>query len=1680
MAKYVKGIIKDTGAIDQPEGSYRYAKNAILNRVKGAVINEHGNVDISSLVPSSYPDTTAEVTVIGSIEITDDRVVYFAKTSTPDTSIIFVLNTDNTTTLVFGTTDGNTGDSNPYDLKFSKDYPIEGTYKIDPDGNLIVYWTDNYNPPRTLNVTRQITEGTSTKLYGVDPATSPNKNYIERLNLFPHAGPVPVISFDSISNGGALKTGVYYLFLAYVDKNFTQTNYVTYSLGVPIVDDDESVLPIERYDGAEADSQTGKAIVWTFSNLNTDYEYIRPVVVARIGDNAQFAYRLNDLDITSRTGNVIFSGLEGYQASSVEDVLLDTVAYDTAKTITQLDGRMYLGNLKGSRDIGFQKNANFIKLTAITSELQDFDQTVLNNDILLFGRNQTGSQPDVDKENGFRGINKLASSTANKRGYTRDEVYAFYIAFILNDGSMSYAYHIPGRDSLTNLDTQTIAKAGKYAFTGSTTVGEKAGLQELALRDITNNEGKVFHFFDTSQAKDASTSELAHSYNTGFWENQNETYPNTDDYRVFDGLVEKPNLDLRGKKVRHHKMPSNATVQNSLITKSNVVIQSLNGGTATEVYYIAWSGTPDNNTQYKFSSDWATGDNNNNVLLPDANKNSTNNAIDFLGTGQARDMMNELQSSFGPQFQNWKLDTPNAGQNGYFIWSKGPSFTANKGGSAARIFYDSTSDQHVVQQFSDNVINETFDRVTAFFAQIEYAIFVWEVPKENRNANIEISQDVKVLGVRFSDIKIPYEIAQKIQGFRIYYAERSHANRRVLGQDLIKNTREGAPWDDADVSGCGPYAGVGSKEAYILSPGTLYNGNVSTATFHDTYLLHGRHSLVSATHTTLEYSVDMLAFRGPGKWYSDVEQFNNNPDLTDENISPPSVCQDTVSFSSYFMGKRYNFVSSDDYIHYPLREKCKTYINGDSIFDGTGLGFGKKVYNLGGESSVLLGFRNGRSPNLGAWRDFANSVDTRPDWSKKPPSSNAPFSYTDGVNNTPSLQLHTLHAFKNDMYLSFDTQQLVWTGYEVIGDDLDKFVIPENGSTPTTNLAFRTNNIFGGDTFITRQGYRITHRPEISDKVPNDHKSIVYGLCESTMNVNFRHETSSDNSYYPGSPAGKVLGLKANVNLTAEGAVKYENHYSLGQADIKAPVPFPLRESDPKTFKTRIQRSARVDNSSLIDNYRVYLALDFKDLPRNRGELWKLVTFNNLLYMHTEDSLFRTKGKESLQLADGAQSFIGSGDIFAQDPDEMVQTESGHGGTNSQWVSLVCKHGYFCLDYRNSKVFLVKDQIYDISAMGLQDWFRDNIPYTLEQYGLPANFDNNIIGVGFHATYDERFNRILLTKNDLVPTQQFINIFNARQSDNEPTTRSLDYIKWDDEKKQFIHYYALNYDPNDIGYLTDDDGNLISTGFTNNPNAVNYRKIPISWEEDQGYFTSTGWTVSFDPELNVWASFHDYVPYFYSYTRDTMLSLQKGNYNIWSHSNYANPGNFYGTVNPFEFEFVFNASRDDDKVFYSFNYITDVYKGNTPYHNPGFTSFYLYGVDQISGEQPLEYMMNVRRVGNEWKVNKFRDVAKLENSTSDVYTGGPGGHSGSNFGVTGANVGGSVTTQVETTTNNPMFNVSGMNETINSSFIDTSKTWNKQRKFTGKWLAIRLIADNSDKNLINLYATDVAAKKFYR
>ena len=1645
--KFIKGLNKDASPVDQPEGTYRYAKNILFNETAGAISNEPGNTTIGGFLNN-------DELAIGSIETTEDSVIFFTVDSNGASTIYLYNTTNDTNSVVLTTTAGNVITGSDVDLKFNKSYPIEGTYKIDPNGELIIYFTDNLNPPRSLNITRQIDSGAGTRIYGVNPVTSTNKNYIDRINLFPHSGPVPSITFSRIANGGALKSGVYYLFLAYVDKNFTQTNYVSYSLGVPIVEDDEGVKPIERYDGCQNDTQTGKSIVWTATNLNTDYEFLRPIVVHRSGDS-EFAFRLNDLDINSASGTIVFSGLEGYESSSIEDAIIDTVAYDTAKTLEQLDGVLYIGNLSGTKDIGYQPYANFIKTESVVDTFDPFDVFEISADNLEYGYLDTIPTDVQVRDQGYRHVDNL-SGAAQRKGYTRDEVYAFYIAFILNDGTMSYAYHIPGRAALSFNTADKAADVRKVGLDdtglsylesiGTPTFSETNLITDPGLLGVSQNLGQLFQFYEFSHFGGSTN-------NMNFWHNANEFYPNTEDYETIDannpGVVAE---DLRGTNVRHHHMPTNNNSSREMISDNNDTFAAATES-ETIVYYFA-VGNPRANGS---GQDLMNEQNNNNWNTQDALEiflaGQTNTISSNGGTNDFDGIFDDhIFPLYGSNTADWQSAVPSVGTEGVWAWTKGPSGSGNaSGGGTFTVTGDGQSTGHygavsepmiMIDQDEPNVNWD--DDLANNPDAVTYAILVWSevVPAVAQNGYI--SQTVHPLGIKMSDIKVPQSIADKVQGFRIYYAERQHSNRRILGQDVLKTTRD---IDDKDLSGCfnaggGGVDGLGRPEDFILSPGTIYDGDVAngggnygSVTFHDFYLLNRRNSLVPATHTSIEYGVGFLSFLGPGHEYQDVDND------WDEN------CIAAASYSSFHVGRFYNNLTTNTFIdqHFPIREKCKTYLNADSIYDGRGIGFGKRVYNIGGESSILLAFNPDRRPNAGAFNAAPDA------WWHEIPSTGAPFAFEDD-NNFVRMQSHNLHAYKTDMYLSYDTQELVWTGYEVVGEEFENFIVD---ATNTSLGNHTTPDIFGGDTYICRHGYRITHRPEFDGARPYDHKAIIYTIAESTDNINFRHETDIDSTYFPGSPAKKLLDKKADVDFTKKENMNYASHYSLGVADVKPPIPYPLRESDPSIFQTRVQRSAKDDNAGLIDNYRVFKALQFKDLPRNRGSLWKLATISNLLYMHTEDSLFRTKGKQSLKLADGTESFVGSGDIFAQEPDEIIQTKFGYGGTQSQWVSMVTKHGYFCMDYRNRRVFMFKDTLYDISRSGLESWFQDNIPYALEQYGLPPNFDNPIQGIGFHAEYDERYDRILLTKRDKKPTNTLLQLFlnNSDGVDDDTQTVAI----FDSNSKKFARRYVNQ------------------TGTT----VIQ----PINFD-DTTYFEDSGWTISYDVELNVWASFHDYIPYKYTRSKDVLASFTEGNRFIWGHQSEGDRGRFYSVNYSTEFEFIYNSSKDLDKVFYSFEYMVDVTSDHAPAidggqlkHDHGFNSFYVYTTHQISGETPIEYMINTRRVGNEWKINKFRDLADLTNSIDSLYTGPFGG---GNFGVTGANVAGTITTGVETHSTNAMFTIDGMTESINPAFINLAKSWDKQRKFTDKWIGIRLKYDNITKKLINLYTTDVAAKKFYR
>lgn len=602
---------------------------------------------------------------------------------------------------------------------------------------------------------------------------------------------------------------------------------------------------------------------------------------------------------------------------------------------------------------------------------------------------------------------------------------------------------------------------------------------------------------------------------------------------------------------------------------------------------------------------------------------------------------------------------------------------------------------------------------------------------------------------------------------------------------------------------------------------------------------------------------------------------------------------------------------------------------------------------------------------------------------------------------------------QNIFNLSLDYQVLFWDGQT---DDALTSTVEGAGNE---SRGARRNSILDKDNW-SAMGYEVF--------------STVYQyMVESDDNINYRHAgdpeagvSELNSMYFDKYVAADVLYRSPLGDLTKMDNILYEDHYSALQ-DIRVPIAFPKESVNTLAYPNRVIRSATQDGN-FNDTYRYFLGIQYKDFAVNKGPITNIFNLKALLYIHTEKSLFRTKGKQNIELGDATQAYIGSGDLFAQEPDEFIQSTEGYNGLYNKMGSLVTKDGYIFVARKSRKIFLVKDEIVDLTQLGINAWARENIPFALEAYGWDPDYTNTPTDAptgdfGFLVTYDPLFKRTLITKRELVPTQTFIDAFNSG---------------------------AFRYDR--------------STGqFKNFLNVV----LPVV---EGSLFERGGWTISFSNSLSIWASRHSYIPSLYAFNSKFMYSfdtvLTPGGFfsNIYEHSDLDNPGKFYGTVYNFEIDCIFTVPVN--AVFSGFKYTADVFnKSNTrlaveQQFSPGFTSFYAYNTTQISGEVDLVYLNNVRKTDNNWNVNAFRDLSKIV--------------SNSGLAVGQINVQGIPYTSTSAPTSvEPMFLSEGL---INSNYIDSNKPWYEQRKFVDKFLGIRLIANNLSKNLINLYTVTAALR----
>jgi hypothetical protein len=1754
--RLIGGLFKDTSHVDQPQGSYRHAKNMTINTVYGANSVEFGIkkiADVSSIIGI----------VIGTIPLDDDRVVYFVLNGSISEIGLLV---GETYSAIFSPTFAQLSNAN---LNFSPSNPIKGTYKLQADGDVFVYWTDDLNPPRAFNVTRQLNSPVNL-LYGRDPLTSPDTAFINQLNLFPHAGPVPHLGLKGVFSGGGCKTGVYYLAVGYADEDLTPTNYVSVSNPVSIVDAPEGVYPIETYDGSPSNVLTGKSIIWELTNLNTDKKFLRVSIVRKIlGSLSAIDLPMKEVDSTGSM-LITYSGEETESASSLNAVLVDKVEYETSRTIEQLDSALYQGNLTSKTDLGYQKYANFIKANPVTKCFNDFDPFILSQDFL-----DKRKSNNAVIENGYR----YHKNIYDYKGYQRDEVYAFYIGFVLKSGRVSYAYHIPGREALDAVPLDTIEEtlADSYLqaipllavnpniYEGLDIPSQINNIQSWYIQGLTgtsNPQGYPYQWYDFSHLSAAPYE----SRDMNYWMNLNEFYPDTEHFDVVDAQSPlNTQASLKSTNVRHHRFPGNKHPNYTTVTGSTAsqISQTLINSTATR-YRVLWywfggignysgdlrieGNCPNNN--WDAAVNYQVGFGNDGIEDRGLSNTSTVHCDPSIRLWS----VNELQyafrnagctpptnyndvtfeySSIGPMVNDWvvwgynvvEADQPfcNYGIDSDGCSAIGSSSVSNVSGNILTI---------------NTIPLQNCEWPDAIDSYPRPGWIAWGVcdtgELEQAEGGNKLSHNVCALGIQFSDIKIPRSIANQIQGFRIYRAKRTHENKTIIGQAPIHGMGDRK---NMDISGCdGGGVNIGNLDYYL--PGGQPTGTFAPLltpppgtpvtqfsqfprevySFHDFYLLNRQPSLAQATHLRLQYQLSMFNFRGPTEY--NVKGTISSPLALPE---PEYSClRPQVVTSFHISGDHTRSVGDTVKLNWILKDTAKAYITGNTIYRGDYSGFGGSIYAIGGHSHIAV------SPiqNLvelpcsfrASWRDI------RADKSKVSFASytSSPTDFDYGTSPTTGtakeafmVYLANLHAFKSDVYNSVETQDLVWTGYEVLGDDLERFVVEDDGAValtvPTLSVTdgttygtgvlqggvplihnygaaveygnFQTESIFGGDIFICRYGYRMTHREEVNSITSTqtgqnmgsiDHKSVIMTIVESTENINFRHMENNKEPYFPGDSLANVLKVPADTDLTYNpdtetGRIKYNEDYS-SENDIKVVLPFPFYLTQPEVHTARVIRSARTTSGSIVDNYRIWEVDQSKELNNKYGKLEKISAMANLLLFHMENGLYITKGKQTMKTSEG-EALIGAGDIFTQEPDLIVHNDSGYLGTQSRFADIVTPQGYFFVDMRKLKIFFVsKGAPTELTAneYGLSNWFQANLPFTLSQYQYSGGESSHINGLGYHSVWDERYQRVILTKRDLIPTAAFISYWLGVRTDLGIVAPGVGIItvrgKFYQRTAPLTEWIELS-----------------PTIYTT------YNREPL--------FTRSGWTVSFIPSTEekgtagVWESFHDYIPYMYSYTGVDVLSnndigpsntliLDRG---IYKHNDEVNPGRFYDVLYPSEIEVILNMAPTIDKLYSSISIYTEVFSLNTIRNrkelDAGFTSFILYTDSGMSQVTPIEYLINTRRIGSEWKINEFRDMSAQAVDTSAYFTGP---YSGSNYNIPNANIMGNQNTGALTHVPIPNLLVDGMNETANPGYLDLSKPWYEQRKFTGRYMSVKLICDNTARNWVNLLAVNSEVKAYIR
>lgn len=1386
-------------------------------------------------------------------------------------------------------------------LKFNINNPIRITYKLTNCGYRL-YFSDDLNPDRFIDIDTP---------NGIDVCGNPNETLdCNRIKIFKDFC-LPEIKIEEVTSGGNLQAGVYQATMAYCDRLGNEyTDYTTLTNPTPIY---------ERKLTIDTDYYTNKAIRYKI-NHNTDlFDYFKVVVLKRVNETSEYIeagiYKVKDVSTVVFTDND-----KTAPKLSAAQVLTKKPFYTKANFIEESGNHLLLADLEGDPDYNFQPIANQIEL---------FWETV--------------NMPN-DKENNYS--NPIVATLF--RTYQRDEVYPFGIRFKLTNGKKTNVYHIPGREKQDNIQGQSANDWTIVDDDNRDDVIDGLNCNPKSQKQYWEVYNTAYETIDTlpSINRPDKICDITRGSRGVFsyWEST-ETYPCNEDIWG----------DLAGKPIRFHKFPDSQVSHHhddkryTLTEKSTIkpIGVRIDVNTFNNLLHI--SSVFDPKTQeFVRMSDLICG-----FELVRGNRVGNKSIIAKgilydVGKMTEKDGNNDIRSYY---FANYPYnDTTN--NDPYLSRNRNVYDTPDigNGGEQQDSYDDPTRARYTFHSPDTHFQSPQLGNMLKLEAlllgkQEGHFVEVQDHPRYKFLTKFDSYLATLIGGVTAVESKTGASTTIGVPGgvtnnseFTVNYADLINTSNQVkeVIEKLIprKNfayqyTSRGfyggfIPIQNKGFSPVGN--GVKGLKIRALDLAKYLSPNVLNVGDDFPFNNFQRESSVYFKLGDFFPSYDINYPEFSRFTLSSAKTYRNlftEPDIANDWCRNPGNINSTKIRSYYASNKRY---FPDQYGNI---ENVKWVTTGYEIQLQNGLLVETYYPAFGGDTFInLFSFKRkmpfftanmvGRPdeiafdyqlfPNVGFPRYY---IGTSPD----------ELTLNEIVTNgNLSALIAGLAALVLGKALpdGISSKAATIAGQAAItialgsmyNNILSGFIPKNNLDCDMTPANFNTSDI------DTLKGYTLFYQ---SGKFYLASYGIPQFFVESDINLDLRHGRNEKEGNFIGPDD---IGIpedwlqEKNVPIARDNTYNYNATYSVqnNQEFLETFNNNDYAKDCQSDFPNRIIYSEKSNNEEIQDNWLNFPVSHYHDFNKSWGKIVGIHGIDNerlLIRFEHGIQIWNTKitipsnSPQDVQLQ-------GSG-IFGQAPLEFAQTTIGHGG--SQHIAFEkTKVGMFYANAQQGHIFRFSGNSAPEEITATEySWFKEHLPFKLIEDFPQYNIDNAFKDVGLLLCWDERFERLFVTKKD--------------------------YKLRDDKKGQVVY----------------NEGTKSFFKFEDPQN----NNFPIEITDDE-YFENHSFTIAWSPLIKNWISFYSFLPNYYVSLQKHFQTGIKGA-SLWNHglSNLSHQV-FYNTLYPYIVEYPVK-SIPRNKLIQSITVNADILKYvnekdfyslksvNTENYNIFFNKAFIYNKEQCSG-----------------------------------------------------------------------------------------------------------------------------------